>query len=241
MRHSDVHRPTSAHTVQDSTLSPTERDVLATPEVAQFQRQSRWLPDVALSHAHPLGVACRRIFDACTLRDVADSMRDCDSLPNPQPDDVTSLLIHLSGTLGAKQALLAALATECGRTDVQLMLACHELALQTTVESNGRRPVVPIVVCFLRCHGRDIQIADAASGSVRHSRALSAVSVEPRRLAAERLKAYQSFAADWCRALDIEPAEFTRLRAQALRTEVGPAVIEDLLGHRLPPEYSPSL
>lgn len=241
MRHPDVHRPTSTHTVQVSTLNPTERDVLATPEVAQFQRQSRWLPDVALSHAHPFGIACRRIFDACTLRDVADSMRDCDSLPNPQPDDVTSLLIHLSGTLGAKQALLAALAAECSRTDVQLMLACHELALQTTIEPGGRPAVLPIVVCYLRCHSRDIQISDAASGSFRHSRALSAVSVAPRMLADERIKAYQSFAADWCRALDIEPEEFTRLRAHALRTESKPAVIEDLLGHRLPPEYSPSL
>lgn len=216
-------------------------NVLASQGTAQLQRQSRWLPNAALSLTRPIGAACRRIFHAHSLRDVADALRDCADRPNPVPDDLSALLTHLSGTLGAKQALLAALAAECGHPEVQLMLACHELQVPGASEPGGRHLRLPIVVCFLRCRAREIQISRAETGSVLYGRALSAMSVEPSSLAGERVKVYQSFAADWCRALDIEPEDFAQRRAQVLRSQAPRAVIEDLLGYLLPLEYVPRL
>lgn len=186
-----------------------------------------------------MGVACRRAGHCHTLRDVADMLREYADDPGPSPDDPGALLTHRTGTLGAKQALLAALAAECRRDDVQLILACHEFELPDDVPDGGRPPTLPLVVCYLRCRARDVQITDSESGSILHSKAVSSVRVEPQALAHERVQHYQRFAADWCRVLDVSAAQFARRRADQLRKAARPSIVEDLLGHRLPPEFAP--
>jgi len=202
--------------------------------------QSRWLPDVPLSATAPLGSACRRAFNGRTLRDVADYLRDCPDDPGPFPDEPAAILRRHAGTLGAKQALLAALATECGRQDVQLIVACHELEISSAGSSDDRRATLPLAVCYLRCGTREIQIAEPGAGSVLIDKALTGVCVEPQHLARVRLQLYQRFALDWCRALDLSPVDFARMRAVQLRKTERRSVFEDLLGHRLPPSYIPS-
>jgi len=201
--------------------------------------QSRWLPDVSLSCTGPMGVACRRAGNCHTLRDVADMLRDYAEEPGPSPDDPGALLTHRTGTLGAKQALLAALAAECRRDDVQLILACHEFELPDDVPDGGRPPTLPLVVCYLRCRSRDVQITAAESSSILHSKAVSSVRVEPQALAQERVQQYQRFAADWCRVLDVSAATFARRRSDQLRQAARRSIVEDLLGYGLPPEFAP--
>jgi DNA-binding CsgD family transcriptional regulator len=202
--------------------------------------QSRWLPNVPLSTTAPLGSACRRVFNGRTLRDVADYLRDCRDEPGPFPDEPAAILRHHTGTLGAKHGLLAALAIECGRQDVQLIVACHELEVSSGAAPDDRRVTLPLAVCYLRCGTRDIQIAAPGAGSVLTDKALSSVCIEPQHLARMRLRLYQHFALDWCRALDLSPVDFARLRAARLRTAERGSVFEDLLGHRLPPSYIPA-
>ena len=216
-------------------LRPTDR----TPPLAlTLHHQSRWLPEVKLGIAQPLSVACRQVFMARTLRDVADALRDCGNQPGPAPDDPVALLTHLTGTLGAKQALIAALAAECGREEVQLVLACHELPPDTPEEPE--HPSLPLVVCCLQIRARAIQIAEPGSGSHVHRKALSRIRVRPETMSAERVNLYRMLSADWCRALDFEPAAFARLRAKRLRDAIARSVYEDLLGYGLPPSYQPS-
>ena len=208
-------------------------------DTVRLQHQSRWLPDASLSLTGALGVAWRHTFNCRSLRDAADALRECGHQPGPSPDDPDAVLRQRSGTLGAKQAVLAALAAECGRDDVQLIVACHELELSAPSAADDLRRTLPLAVCYLRCRARDVQIAEEGTGSLLCGKAVSAVRVEPRALASERLRLYQSFALDWCRALDLAPADFATLRATQLRAAERQSVIEDLLGHRLPPGYAP--
>src|SRR5271167_5251168 len=85
------------------------------------------LPNVVLNPRGAFGAACRAGFDGRTLREVADYVRDCDSVPGPASDAFPGVITQHTGTIGAKQALLAALAAENGRNDVQLMVACCEM------------------------------------------------------------------------------------------------------------------
>ena len=227
-----------AHAVQAAEVSG---DAAESRAPVRLQHQSRWLPDVSLSLIGPLGSAWRHAFNCRSLRDVADVLRECGDQPGPIPDHPDAVLIHGTGTLGAKQAVLAALAAECGRSDVELIVACHELELAERPESGERRRTLPLAACYLRCRAREVQIAEEGTISILHARAVSVVRVEPRALAAERLRLYQSFAVDWCRALDLAPAEFARLRAEQLHLAQRQSVVEDLLGHRLPPDYMPSM
>lgn len=224
---------------KESPASASAQEGAYIPSAVRLFHQSRWLPEVTLSCTGPMGVACRRAGNCQTLRDVADMLREYGEEPGPAPDDPGTLLTHQTGTLGAKQALLAALAAECRRDDVQLILACHEFELPGDVPDGDRPPTLPLVVCYLRCRSRDVQITNTESSSVLHSKAVSSVRVEPQALAQERVQQYQRFAADWCRVLDVSAAKFARRRSDQLRKAARRSIVEDLLGYGLPPEFAP--
>ena len=222
------------------TLDPHELE----PEQARplhLPHQSRWLPDIMLSVTGPLGYACRRTFNCRSHRDVADYLRDCPEQPGLSPDDPVALIRHHAGTLGAKQALLAALAAECGRDDVQLVIACYALDVTRANRSPDRSITLPLAVCHLRWRARDVQITEPGAGSLLFEGAVSVVRVSPQQLATERVQMYKKWAVDWCRALDLNPIEFSRLREAQLRRVERPAVFEDLLGHSLSASYVPLL
>ncbi len=213
-------------------------DALATARPQHLPHQSRWLPDVKLSAGGPLGSACRRELNCRSLRDAADFLRDCPSPSGAAPDDPGAVIRHRTGTLAAKQALLVALALEAGREDVQLIVACYEL--RVVDDSTHTRPAtLPMAVCHIRYRSHDLQIAEPCAGSLLCSRPMSTVCVDPGRLASERVRMYQTMAIDWCRALDLKPNYFARLRAEQLRQTERRAVFEDLLGHQLPRNYTP--
>jgi hypothetical protein len=225
-----------AHAVRASTVSAQDTE---SRETVRIQHQSRWLPDVGLSLTGSFGRSWRQAFNCRSLRDVADVLRECGDQPGPSPDDPAAVLSQGTGTLGAKQAVLAALAKECGRSDVQLIVACHEFELRAPPGVGGRRITLPLAACYLRCRAREVQITEERSMSILRGKAVSVVRVEPRALAAERLRLYQNFATDWCRALDLAPVDFARLRTEQLGLAERQSVVEDMLGHRLPPDYVP--
>ncbi len=225
-----------AQVASSSALSDSGASRLSGTEI---QRQSRWLPDLSLSATGPLGEVCRHTFNCRTLRDVADVLREFDDLPNPSPDDPTALLTHRTGTLGARQALLAALAAESGCDDVQLILACYELLLPRTAASASPPGTLPLVVCYLHCRARDVQISKAGAGSIIQGNPLSTTRVEPMTMCAERIRLYKSFAAEWCEALEVTPGAFASLRADQLLNAQRHSVVEDLLGYQLPPDFAP--
>jgi hypothetical protein len=214
--------------------------------VRPLRHETRLLPHVALDPRGPYGAACRARFDGRSLREAAEYVCDCDTAPGPSPDDFTAVLAHQTGTIGAKQALLAALAAEIGRKDVQLIVGCCEMQLPekapTRVESNVRSPhTLPLAVCWLRYRGRRLQIVEPTHASLRTLNLVTEMAVRPEHLAAERVRLYKAFAADWCRALEVYPTEFARLRARQLRLSAKTSLFEDLLGYALPSDYVPTL
>ena len=167
-----------------------------------------------------------------------------ETTPGEKPDDLGDVLLHQCGTLGARQALIAALARECGRDDVVLTVGCAELDLLQLAEPapiQCRGPVhsLPLAVCYLRYGGRRLQYSKGDRSSQLTSDPNSETRVDPYQLADQRCRLYQDFASDWCQAFDMEPCEFARLRALCLQATRDTALFEDLLGHGLDPEFQP--
>ncbi|MDB6082149.1 MAG: hypothetical protein JWN43_30 [Gammaproteobacteria bacterium] len=217
------------------------------PKARLLRHESRLLPNAVLDPRGRYGAACRARFDGRSLREAADYVRDCDAgFGRAPPDDFRGLFVTHTGTIGAKQAFLAALALEIGRKDLQLVVACCEMALGDTVADGAegvlRRPLtLPLAVCWLCYRGRRLQIVEPQQASLQTLKPVTEVAVRPEDLAAERVRLYRTFAADWCLALEVSPADFARLRSSQLRLSAGTSVFEDLLGHALPCNYAPTL
>jgi hypothetical protein len=210
------------------------------------RHEGRLLPNVSLDPRGRYGAVCRARFDGRTLREAAEYVCECDTGSGPTPDDFHALLTGHSGTIGAKQALLAALAKESGRDDVELVVACCEMQLPEMVPlrsgSAMRRPsTLPLAVCWLRHRGRRLQIVEPRHASMHTVNLVTEVTVLPEQLASERVRLYQTFAADWCRALESHPGEFARLRAWQLGKSADTSLFEDLMGYGLPAHFLPAL
>src|ERR1017187_1628175 len=83
-----------------------------------LRHEERLLPNVALDPRGRYGAVCRARFDGRTLREAAEYVCECDTGSGQTPDDLHALLTGHTGTIGAKQALVAAIAKEAGRDDV---------------------------------------------------------------------------------------------------------------------------
>jgi DNA-binding CsgD family transcriptional regulator len=211
-----------------------------------IRHEGSLLPNVVLNPQRAFSAACRAGFDGRTLREAADYVRDCDSVPGLASDVFQGVITQHTGTIGAKQALLAALAAENERDDVQLMVACCEMQVpysdyQHLELGEQFRQRFPLAVCWIRYKGRRLQIVEAKQASLQTVELVTEIPVRPEQLAAERIRLYQTFAVDWCRALEIGPNEFARLRASLLSMSAGTSIFEDLLGYALPPGYVPTL
>jgi hypothetical protein len=214
--------------------------------VRTLRHETRLLPNVSLDPRGRYGAACRARFDGRTLREAAEYVCECDTGPGQAPDDLHALLTGHTGTIGAKQALLAALAKEAGRDDVELVVACCEMELPEMAPL-GSGPILnhprtlPLAVCWLRHRGRRLQMVEPRHASLHTANLVTDVTVSPEQLASERMRLYKTFAADWCRALETSAGEFARLRAWQLDKAAGTSVFEDLMGYSLPASYVPAL
>jgi hypothetical protein len=211
-----------------------------------LRHEGRLLPNVSLDPRGRYGAACRARFDGRTLREAAEYVCECDTGPGQTPDDLHALLNGHTGTIGAKQALLAALAKEAGRDDVELVVACCEMELPEMGSLRGgpilRRPrTLPLAVCWLRHRGRRLQIVEPQHASLHSVNFVTEVTVAPEQFASERVRLYKTFAADWCQALETHASEFARLRAWQLSKSADSSLFEDLMGYGLPAGYMPAL
>jgi len=230
----------NVHVTMDAATDSNE----STWPVRTLRHEGRLLPKVTLDPRGRYGAVCRARFDGRTLREAAEYVCECDTGPGQAPDDLQALLTGHVGTIGAKQALLAALAKEAGRDDVELVVACCEMQLPEPAPvrsgSGLRRPrSLPLAVCWLRHRGRRLQMVEPGHASLHTVKFVTEVAVPPEQLAAERLRLYEQFAADWCRALETHASEFARLRAWQLGKSAGTSLFEDLMGYSMPASYVP--
>ena len=221
-------------------------ETVRTPTTNLLRRQSHLLPNISLSNDTALSARFRAAPHYLhTLREAVELVRFCNGSPGHKPDDLSEVLLHQCGTLGARQALIAALARECGRDDVVLTVGCTELDLlqfAVMAPSNCSNPVhtLPLAVCYLRYGGRRLQYSKGDRCSQLTSAPNSETRVDPYRLADQRRQLYRDFASDWCQAFNMDPCEFTRLRALCRRATHETALFEDLLGYGLEPEFQPN-
>jgi hypothetical protein len=233
----------NVHVPKDAGMDANE---FGRPPVRTLRHEGRLLPNVSLDPRGRYGAACRARFDGRTLREAAEYVYECDTGPGRSPDDLHTLLTGHTGTIGAKQALLAALAKEAGRNDVELVVACCEMALPE-IGSLRSAPILhpprtlPLAVCWLRHRGRRLQMVEPRHASLHTVNLVTEVTVPPEQLASERVRLYETFAADWCRALETPAGEFARLRAWQLGKSAGTSLFEDLMGYSLPASYAPTL
>jgi len=233
----------NVHVAKDAGMDANE---CGRPAVRTLRHEGRLLPNVSLDPRGRYGAACRARFDGRTLREAAEYVCECDTGPGQTPDDLHALLTGHTGTIGAKHALLAALAKEAGRDDVELVVACCEMELPEMgalrSESIRRRPpTLPLAVCWLRHRGRRLQMVEPRHASLHTDNLITEIPVPPEHLALERVRLYKTFAEDWCRALEIHAGEFARLRAWQLGKSAGTSLYEDLVGYGLPASYAPAL
>ena len=173
-------------------------------------------------------------------------VRAWDNSPDQKPDDLSDLILRRRGTLGARQALIAAIALECGRDDIVLTVGCAQLDLlqfAKVAPMHCRNPVrsLPLAVCYLRYRGRRLQYAKDDHSSELTSVPSNEARIDPYQLADHRRRLYQEFASDWCKEFDVGPGEFARLRALCLQVTRDSAHFEDLLGYGLAPEFQPKI
>lgn len=222
--------------------APVSKGCSGELKILKYKRH--FLPNLPLRAPKTVSAICRRDFDARSLRDVADYVCDCDSDPGTRPDDYQTLLTERTGTIGAKQSLLAILAEECGRPALQLIVACCEMPVtgiqKEGCEINKSPTTLPLAVCWLKYRGRRLQIGESSRGGPRVVKPITEVRVTPAAFLSERIRLYKSFAEDWCRALDVAPGEFARLRTRQLHASAGTAQFEDLLGYCIAADYEPS-
>ncbi len=199
---------------------------------------------VTLNPRGALSSVCRAKFHLYSLREAAEYMRECDGAAGKAPDAIENLLSHSSGTIGAKQALLAALAAEAGRSDVRLVVGCCELRTAQELISGHETAslnTLPLAACWLTYKGRRLQIIEPRQASLHSAKLVTEIEVDAKQLPSERRRLFEGFAADWCRAFDVSALEFARLRASQLIKFAGTSVFEDLLGYVLPPDYTPTV
>lgn len=150
----------------------------------------------------------------------------------------THTLVSFSETSSPTYCFMAAL----------LFAAVPRLLTRPRLCRGGEQPLA-ITLCRVLTSGSNfsaglhaIHIAESGSGSGSqvHRKALSRIRVRPETMSTERVNLYRTLSADWCRALDIEPAAFAQLRAGRLPNATARSVYEDLLGYGLPPSDQPS-
>jgi len=211
----------------------------------KLRHERHAIPDIPIAGSRPYGAACASRFGARTLRDAVDFVCGCDSQPGPKPDDIHSLLTYGTGTIGAKQALLVALAIEQEYEGMELIVACCELRLPSSSsrQDSGLRRLntLPMAVCWIRVQDRRLQIFERTGRPMHSVNPITECPVRPEQLSVQRIGLYRTFAADWCRALEADPLEFARLRAWQLRASPGTATYENLLGYGLSPSFAPSV
>src|SRR5271165_3707395 len=109
LRRFDLHSTVELRLLTTS-LFPT--GTLRTSTALMIRHEVSHLPNVVLDPRGVLGAACRARFDGRTLREAADYLCECESVPGSAADAFPEVITRHTGTIGAKQALLAALAAE---------------------------------------------------------------------------------------------------------------------------------
>ncbi|HEX5513078.1 MAG TPA: hypothetical protein VFY81_01675, partial [Gammaproteobacteria bacterium] len=122
-----------------------------------------------LTDSQPL---CRalRAFGLVTFEALAEQVRAVPYGRPQKPDELLSVLTENRGTCSGKHRLLAAVAHECGRSEIELIVGIYAMSEDNTpgvggvLQSAGVMSI-PEAHCYLAAHGRRLDFTGLGSGS----------------------------------------------------------------------------
>jgi len=179
--------------------------------------------DFPISGAGPLSQAVR-LRGYRQFVDVADAVRALPYGRVGNSDDVLAVIEEGKGTCSSKHRFLAALAHECGHTEVQLVLGLYEMSEQNTpgvgnVLRVEELTVIPEAHCYLMCGEKRFDFTGlATAASSPFDSLIEERVVSPTDLPSAKLAYHRGAIEIWARArgMDADRAWAIRERCIAL-------------------------
>lgn len=163
--------------------------------------------DFALSDG-PLSRLARK-FGWRTFGEVAEAIRTLPYGRVPDPEDVAAVLKEGKGTCSGKHRFLAALAHECGRTEVKLMLGLYEMSEENTPGVGavlGELRAIPEAHCYLAVGDERFDFTGLAAGATSPFDSLiEERAVSPADLPATKLAWHRRAVDSWARTRGLAP------------------------------------
>jgi hypothetical protein len=154
--------------------------------------------------------------------EVAEAVR---SLPYGRPRDSQNVLAVFEeqrGTCSSKHRYLAALAHECGHTEVKLMLGLYAMSDNNTpgvgaVLGAAGIAAIPEAHCYLMCGERRFDYTGLPSGGTSPFESLlDERPISPRDLPSVKFVYHRGAVADWARGRGIDPDSAWALREKCI-------------------------
>lgn len=178
------------------------------------------LPDFPLTGGSAL-VALARRHGCSTFAQLAGVI---ERLPYGRPHaagKIGSVLTENKGTCSSKHRLLAAVAAECGRPDVRLMVGIYPMCEQNTPgvgAALGAVSWIPEAHCYLAYAGARFDLTGLKSGAASPFEALiKEHTVAPDDLPAIKAALHRKALGAWALAHDIHPDDAWALRERCIR------------------------
>jgi len=177
--------------------------------------------DFPIAGAGPLSQACQ-LRGYRRFAEVAEAVRMMPYGRVRDPQDVLTILQDQKGTCSAKHRFLAALAHECGHTEVLLMLGLYEMSDQNTP---GVGPVlqaecltaVPEAHCYLMREGQRYDFTGLPAGTVSPFASLvEERAISPSDHPSEKAKYHRTALASWAQARGIDAERAWAVREKCI-------------------------
>ena len=179
------------------------------------------MPDFPIVDAGPLSRATG-LRGYGTFLDVSEAVR---ALPYGRVRDPANALAALEeqkGTCSSKHRFLAALAHECGHTEVVLMLGLYEMCEANTpgvgaVLGAEGLSTIPEAHCYLMCDGQRYDFTGLASGAASlFDSLLEERSVSPNESAYTKAAYHRSVLFRWARTHGMDPDRAWAIREKCI-------------------------
>ncbi len=167
------------------------------------------LPDFALDPALPLANRFA-VLGIGRFRGAASHVHLLPYGRISRPSDLPLVLEEARGTCSTKQGLLAALAREQGRDDVELLVGVFEMT-EASVPGVGAALAehgmasVPEAHCWLRCGGRDADLTFPHGSGLPPRPMLRETTMGPRDLGTEKPALHREAVRAWAAERGIDP------------------------------------
>jgi hypothetical protein len=177
--------------------------------------------DFPLIGSGPLSSAVRAL-GLQSFAEVAEVIRTLPYGRVTDNEDQAAILRERRGTCSSKHRLLAALAHECGRTDVSLMIGFYEMSERNTpgvgsVLAAARVDAIPEAHCYLMYEGRRYDFTGLGSGqSSPFDSLIDEQSVAPDDLLSVKLKCHREAIARWATKVGLNFARAWQLREECI-------------------------